>query len=101
MKCEDIVNLLQFEKDEQLREHLASCKDCQRNLPLLRLAIDAIRRATPAALSGHLSADQVVTVALQPERLASESDDLHHVENCPRCRAEVAKIRRIETTRFR
>src|SRR5262245_34577619 len=106
MSCDDIFEMISSgEKDVERRpefiEHLKSCNRCSDEAPALLAAARAIRAAPVDALAGHLTSDEIVTLAIDPEAAAL---DIHrratvHLAVCPTCAADLNEVRRAEERR--
>src|SRR5262245_13984457 len=107
MSCDEFVEMISSgEKDVERRpefvEHLKSCDRCRDEAPALLAAARAIRAAPMEALAGHLTSDQIVTLAIESEAGAL---DIHrrateHLAVCPTCKAELLEVRRAEEKRM-
>jgi hypothetical protein len=107
MSCDDILEMISSgERDVEGRpefvEHLKSCDRCRDEAPALLAAVRAIRATPVDALAGHLTSDQIVTLAIDPEAAAL---DIHrrateHLAVCPTCTAELQEVRRAEEKRM-
>jgi hypothetical protein len=106
MSCDDILEMISsgqedVERRPEFVEHLKSCDGCRDEAPALLAAARAIRAVPVDALAGHLTSDQIVTLAIDPEAAALEihRSATEHLAVCPTCAAELKEVRRAEERR--
>ena len=104
--CDDILELAAsgdqgIENRPEFLAHLKACAHCRDEAPGMLSAARTIRSVPAPALTGHLTPDQIVALALDSVPAAETADRrlAQHVTGCATCAAEVREVQRAEEAR--
>jgi len=104
--CDDILELAAsgdqgIENRPEFLAHLKACAHCRDEAPGMLSAARTIRSVPAPALTGHLTPDQIVALALDSVPAAETADRrlAQHITGCATCAAEVREVQRAEEAR--